>query len=494
MKQIFVSSVQKEFARERLAIKRMIETDPIIKPHFKAFVFEEDAPASDKTTQQVFLDEIARSDVYLVLVGDEYGHCEDGELSPTEVEFDKAQELGLTKLVMVRGKDNTRRTPRETQFLDKISRDRVRVRYQNRDSANAFDDLLDEIRNSIRDLMIDDGVLSEVPYEDQTPADVTWDEIDSGRVGWFVDSAMRNRKAEYSPAMSVSDVLRSLHLLNRKTQMPTNAAVLLFGKDVQDRFPSSAVKCVCFDGMEKTKPSADIALLGGDLFQLADAALSFVKRHLRNGAGEHLAGAVAADALELPNSVIAEAINNAIAHRNYSSCASVQVEVYRDRVEVINPGRLHPSLTVEDLYRKHESLPPNLRIAHAMYQAKYIEALGTGITDLLLKCRKCGLKKPLIEEEAGRFRIVIWRPEPENKLEMIASKVIECFRKDPKISIRRLADGVGAENKDVKKAIQTLRDAGLLVREGAKRNGSWRIVELQKKTKNENENSAIQIP
>lgn len=478
MKQIFVSSVQKEFARERLAIKRMVETDPIIKPHFRAFVFEEDAPAADKTTQQVFLDEIARSDVYLVLIGDEYGYCEDGGLSPTEVEFDKAHELGLVKLVMVRGKDNSKRELRESQFLDKISRGRVRVRYQNKDSENVSDDLLDEIRNSIRDLMIDDGILSEVPYEDQSPDDVAWDEIDADRVRWFVDSAMRNRKAEYRSDMSVVDVLRALHLLNRKTQMPTNAALLLFGKDAQDRFPSSGVKCVCFDGTEKKKPSSDIALLNGDLFSLADASLAFVKRHLRNGAGEHLEGAVAADALELPNSVIAEAINNAITHRNYSSRGSVQVEVYQNRVEVINPGRLHPSLTVEDLYRKHESLPPNLRIAHAMYQSKYIEALGTGITDLLWNCKKCGLKKPLIEEESGRFRIVIWRPELGNKPEIIASKVIESLKRNPKTTIRALSEEIGTGNKDIKKTLQKLRDAGLLVREGAKRNGTWRVVGL----------------
>ena len=46
MKRIFVSSVQKEFERERAAIKKMIESDPILKPNFKAFVFEIDAPAS----------------------------------------------------------------------------------------------------------------------------------------------------------------------------------------------------------------------------------------------------------------------------------------------------------------------------------------------------------------------------------------------------------------------------------------------------------------
>ena len=49
MKQIFVSSVQKEFERERSAIKRMIESDPILKPYFKTFVFDVDVPVSEET-------------------------------------------------------------------------------------------------------------------------------------------------------------------------------------------------------------------------------------------------------------------------------------------------------------------------------------------------------------------------------------------------------------------------------------------------------------
>jgi len=107
MKRIFVSSVQKEFERERSAIKRMIEADPILKPHFKAFVFEIDAPAADKTTQQVYLKEIEKSDIYLVLIGNKYGYCSEGEVSPTEQEFDRAKELGLTTLVMVLGRDES---------------------------------------------------------------------------------------------------------------------------------------------------------------------------------------------------------------------------------------------------------------------------------------------------------------------------------------------------------------------------------------------------
>ena len=61
MKQIFISSVQKEFERERAAIKRMIESDPILKPHFKAFAFEIDAPAADKGGQKGVLSGVGSS-------------------------------------------------------------------------------------------------------------------------------------------------------------------------------------------------------------------------------------------------------------------------------------------------------------------------------------------------------------------------------------------------------------------------------------------------
>ena len=37
----------------------------------------------------------------------------------SEQEFDKAQELGLPKLVMVRGTDNSKREEREAHFLER---------------------------------------------------------------------------------------------------------------------------------------------------------------------------------------------------------------------------------------------------------------------------------------------------------------------------------------------------------------------------------------
>ena len=109
---------------------------------------------------------------------------------------------------------------------------------------------------------------------------------------------------------------------------------------------------------------------------------------------------------EIPNSVIAEAVNNAIAHRNYASIGSMQIEVYSDRIEVISPGRLHRAISVAELYKKHESFATNPRIARAMYQVKYIETLGIGLTDMLAACKAKGLKTPLLEKVSGCFSVL----------------------------------------------------------------------------------------
>lgn len=503
MKQIFISSVQKEFERERAAIKKMIESDPILSPNFKAFVFEIDAPAADKSTQQVYLKEIEKSDIYLLLVGNKYGYCKEGEVSPTEQEFDKAQELGLTKLVFVRGTDNSKRDAREALFLDKVSRERVRVRYQDSDPEQAVGDLLDEVRNSLRDIMLDDGILSDKPFEDQCPVDASLDDIDASRVAWFVERAVRIRKAKYPSNPSVVDVLRSLHLYDAKRNAPTKAGVLLFGRDVQGPFPSSAIKCACYPGTEKRKPNIDMELVEGDLFQMADQAIAFICRHLNHGAGVHRHGAAADDVDEIPNSVIAEAVNNAIAHRNYASIGSIQVEVYSDRVEVISPGRLHRAITVADLYRKHESFATNPRIARAMYQVKYIETIGTGITDLLKECKAKGLREPLLEEVSGRFRIVIWRPSAndQDKIqppgpvkglvnvpvnvpidvpinvpinETTPGKVLSAIKQSPGINRTQLAKLLKVDVKTISRAIAAL--SASVEHRGSKKTGGYYLI------------------
>ncbi len=67
---IFISSVQKEFAGERVALKNYLQSDPLLRRFFDVFLFE-DVPARDQRADQLYLEEVRRSDIYLGLFGNE---------------------------------------------------------------------------------------------------------------------------------------------------------------------------------------------------------------------------------------------------------------------------------------------------------------------------------------------------------------------------------------------------------------------------------------
>ncbi|CAN5273358.1 hypothetical protein BH09GEM1_BH09GEM1_32940 [soil metagenome] len=95
--------------------------------------------------------------------------------------------------------------------------------------------------------------------------------------------------------------------------------------------------------------------------------------------------------------------------RDYTSNASVQVMLFKDRLEIWNPGFLPPTLTLEKLKGAHPSVPANPLIAEPMYLTKYIERMGTGIRDMIDRCRAAGLPEPEIRVEGGMWMTTIRR-------------------------------------------------------------------------------------
>ena len=117
---------------------------------------------------------------------------------------------------------------------------------------------------------------------------------------------------------------------------------------------------------------------------------------------------------EIPYEAVREAIVNAVTHRDYTSNASVQVMLFADRLEIWNPGHLPASLTFEKLRKPHASIPHNPLIAEPMFLATYAEKAGSGILDMLARCRKAGLRGVEFREDGGQFVQTLWRPKPEN--------------------------------------------------------------------------------
>lgn len=118
-KRIFISSVQNEFSQERAFLKTFFENNPILNRFFSVFAFEFDAPAADKTAMEMYLSELAKSDIYLGLVGSEYGYEDAEGISPTEREFNEATRLGLERLILVKGGTDLKRKCKEKWWCGK---------------------------------------------------------------------------------------------------------------------------------------------------------------------------------------------------------------------------------------------------------------------------------------------------------------------------------------------------------------------------------------
>lgn len=264
-------------------------------------------------------------------------------------------------------------------------------------------------------------------------SEATLDDLDLESMYRFVRIARRARQFPLPPETPLEDLLRHLNLLNGERL--TNAAMLLFGKVPQRFLISSVIECAHFHGTAVARPIPFHRVYKGTAFALVDQAVDFVLGKIALSVGTRAESVRAPVAYEIPKEVVTEAIVNAVAHRDYTDSGSTQVMLFADRLEVMNPGRLPPPLTVEKLRVPHQSLPGNPLLAESMYLLRYIEKMGIGTVDMIRRCVEAGLREPEFEVGA-RFVTRIWRA-PRTKREPLASEAWEtCGKVDAAPSSR----------------------------------------------------------
>ena len=402
MKQaIFISSVQKELAEERRALKSYILGDALLGRFFDVFLFE-DMPAADRRADKVYLDQVDRCDVYLGLLGNEYGYEDAQGVSPTEREFDRATAAGKQRLIFVKGENDDARHPKMQALVRKAGGQLIRRRFNNPS------ELIPAVYASLVNHLEQAGVIQNRPFDEQPCPGASLDDIARGALADFVRAARAERRFPLAARTPAADVLEHLHLLADGGQ-PTRAAVLLFGRDPQRFMASAEIRCMHFHGTEVQRPAPYYQIFKGSLFEQVDQAVNFVLSVIPQSVGTRAQSSQAPVAYEIPPDVIREAIVNAVAHRDYASAGAVQVSVFADRIEVWNPGTLLSPLTPEQLRRPHRSLARNARICEALFLTRYVEKYGTGTLMMIRESIEHALPEPDFDQREGEFSATLWR-------------------------------------------------------------------------------------
>ena len=121
--------------------------------------------------------------------------------------------------------------------------------------------------------------------------------------------------------------------------------------------------------------------------------------------------------------------------------------LFSDRLEVWNPGTLPSTLTLERLRQPHGSVPGNPLLAESLYLTRYIERMGTGVGDMIERCRNAGLLEPEFALTDGFVTII--RRKPEQAFKTVTPQVTP-----PVVVLLRLLDSCGAlSNMEIRKRL-----------------------------------------
>lgn len=469
---IFVSSVQGELADERRAVKKYVLADALLAEYFDVFLYE-DSPAKNKAAEQIYLAEVKRCDIYIGILGKQYGKPGANAMSPIEVEYQQAKRANKHILIYLKGKtsEDKSREPGIQQMIADVRNPKHGFSYKRFESP---EELTRSVYASLIEYLRDKGIVGRGAFDERICEGATIADIDKSKVEWFVKSARDARKFPVTIKTSVEEVLVHLNLI--RNGKLTNAAVLLFGKRPKKFFLQAEVKCVQLPDTEVHKTFPSYKIYDGNLFEQVDKAVGFVLDAIKQGVVQQVSTPQFQRPFEIPVFVIQEAIVNAIAHRNYNTTAGVQVMVFTDRVEIWNSGSLPTELTVEDLKKPHTSYPANPLLANVLYLGDYIQKVGSGTLEMVKQCKAHGIPEPqFVLKRNIEFRTILPRDVlTQSVLEKMALnerqvKAIIHVKASLRITNTDYQQLTGATRKTAARDLDDLVKKGLLMRKGARR-------------------------
>ena len=254
----------------------------------------------------------------------------------------------------------------------------------------------------------------------------------------------------------------------------TNAGALL-----ADESPirQSRIFCTRWNGLDMTSGLGeaidDVELEGCVISQLQDS-VSFVRNNSHkkwwkeNDYREELP--------DYPERAVTEAIANAIIHRDYLQMGSeIHIDMYNDRLEIYSPGGMMDGRLIQQL---NPLIVPSKR--RNLLLADFFSRLG------LMERRGSGMKKIIDSykrfEELPNFHIPEFQSiKEDNKFRkefLKAQRMIyKMISSNPGITIAEMAANIGVSDRQVRKYLKRMTDMKFIVREGGRKNGTWRIID-----------------
>jgi ATP-dependent DNA helicase RecG len=108
-----------------------------------------------------------------------------------------------------------------------------------------------------------------------------------------------------------------------------------------------------------------------------------------------------------PWEAVRETVINALAHRDWTRAVDIEVTNYSDRLEVISPGKLQNSMTINKMIAGQRS-PRNTLIMEILRDYAYVDSRGMGVrTKVIPLMRKFNQAEPIFEATEDYLKTIL---------------------------------------------------------------------------------------
>lgn len=347
----------------------------------------------------------------------------------------------------------------------------------------------------------------EEKWEDRLTAQ-TLEDVNDETLRRFYDQAIGSGRLSYME-YDKEKLLVKLELYQNGRL--TNAGKVLFSKNA-----SLVLKMAVF-ATEHKQTFIDIQREEGNIFELIDKGVAYVMKNTRWRAELSEDGIHRKEIPEVPISAIREAIVNSFAHAKFDVPVQHEIDIFSDRISIVNPGSFANEYRPIDFYTNDlSSFLRNEKISKVLYLCKNIESFGSGLRKIYNECEMADVLINYINSNVN-FTIEFFRKSLDYMQQMRAmnyenikvmenskvyralrdkksgknplntekvltykkgdkEQILELIMENPRITVERMAESVGKSARTVSRVVATLKDEGKIIREGSNKKGFWKVL------------------
>ena len=279
--------------------------------------------------------------------------------------------------VRYRGRTFVRIGPRR----DIATEDEERILIERRTSAAATFDVLPCMRASLSDIHVDKIMEGYLPKA--IDADILADDD-----------------------RPIKEQLASIGFFDLESDRPTNAAMILFGKNPFPFIPGHYLQYVQFGGDDNGSEILNERAFRGCLFDVLPQINTFVDYTIVKSRPVPISTLQEKQLINYPADAVRELILNAYMHRDYQSNTPIRLYQYRDRLEIMNAGGLYGKARPENFPNANDYRNPV--IAGALKILGYVNMFNRGIPRVKNLMKANGNPDPVfVVDQITHFNVIV---------------------------------------------------------------------------------------